>query len=811
MRTIIALAIAICISAMPLSATSAQITDKPYLIFPLNGGVYYDNTPTFSWSSVAVAENYEIQYSSENSFAYQDTVTISDIRNTSVVPENALNDGVYFWRVRLGRFSGVIGAWSDTGYFMVDATPEISPTQVSPADNGYSKQQDIYFEWQAVTGVSTYRFTLDNNEEFATLMIDNLTTSLNATISGLVGGKYYWKVASVDSAGNENYSSVQSFTIDNQAPEVTITSPVDSENINDTTPLITWEASDDYQLENFELSVDGMVVAVLGGSDSSFGGISELQDGIHTISIRASDSVGNENTGATITFEVDTTPPEAPSKLFPENGTRSIYKTNTVSWLLLDHTHRAVKYELWVDDNPDFTSTILLENFEIDTTSKEVDLPDGTSYWRVRAYDNANNVGGFEDVWEIFVDNTPPSQPTLSWPTEGVVENTSRPTFSWQAVSDASGVFYNFELATENDFSVVVLADNSSSESYVPSSELPDRIYWWRAKAVDNSGHVGEWSENYSFDIIKRDFNMSISPTEVAIEQGSDAAIVLMITRTGKYDQEVLFDMSGHPTGVNIGLGSITFEAAKLEHISTRYMSVAEGTATGDYTLTMTASDANDWQRTATINLRILRKPDVSIDTILASENKSFTVNKAGVIELSILASSKIENAGIYVSEADNTDINAISGNVYSYIQVTTENISDQQLGGVEFKFSVDRYWINQNKIDNSSVSLWRYESGAWTKIPTQLYSQTSTQLLYRASSPGLSVFAVTGQEIAGFPFVLLAIPVVAIALVAIFLWRRRRAPKETLSAPSAQPAPQGAYAPEKKPEKKKEAKGDNW
>lgn len=98
------------------------------------------------------------------------------------------------------------------------------------------------------------------------------------------------------------------------------------------------------------------------------------------------------------------------------------------------------------------------------------------------------------EAWSASVrvlDFTPPPSPQLISPDNGTMTADNTPTFDWSDVYDPSGVTYDFEIV--NVFIKVGLIQ--SSYTLEDSEALPDGTYYWRVRAVDGAGNVGNWSE----------------------------------------------------------------------------------------------------------------------------------------------------------------------------------------------------------------------------------------------------------------------------------------------------------------------------
>jgi len=103
------------------------------------------------------------------------------------------------------------------------------------------------------------------------------------------------------------------------------------------------------------------------------------------------------------------------------------------------------------------------------------------------------------------MESTPPSVPNLLDPKSGSRENT-RPTLTWQAVTDPSGVTYSLQIAEDSAFTNILLQkEELTATQYTltnteklnkTSKEAP---YYWRVKAVDLASNQSQWSTPGSF------------------------------------------------------------------------------------------------------------------------------------------------------------------------------------------------------------------------------------------------------------------------------------------------------------------------
>jgi hypothetical protein len=63
--------------------------------------------------------------------------------------------------------------------------------------------------------------------------------------------------------------------------------------------------------------------------------------------------------------------------------------------------------------------------------------------------------------------------------------------------------------------------------------------------------------------------------------------------------------------------------------------------------------------------------------------------------------------------------------------------------------FRVVKSWIQDKKIDQSSIGLNRYSEKKWTQLPTTLLAEDDKYLYFTSSVSGYSSFAITGETTA--------------------------------------------------------------
>ena len=89
------------------------------------------------------------------------------------------------------------------------------------------------------------------------------------------------------------------------------------------------------------------------------------------------------------------------------------------------------------------------------------------------------------------------------------------------------------------------------------------------------------------------------------------------------------------------------------------------------------------------------------------------------------------------------------SDEVYKYLNIWVGNSGFATPSNIEnsvISFKVEKAWIQDKKIDQSSITLNRYSDKKWNQLPASLSSEDNKYLYFTAKTPGFSPFAITGK-----------------------------------------------------------------
>ena len=120
-------------------------------------------------------------------------------------------------------------------------------------------------------------------------------------------------------------------------------------------------------------------------------------------------------------------------------------------------------------------------------------------------------------------------------------------------------------------------------------------------------------------------------------------------------------------------------------------------------------------------------------------------------IDLTTTVSAYNINFDIERSNTSETPYNPmiLTGNelVFGYVTISHANLPDSSITSAVIKFKVEKSWLNSNNVKKENITLLRYSGSGWDVIPSKVLSDDVTFVYYQGTSPGLSLYAITGKE----------------------------------------------------------------
>ena len=181
----------------------------PVLIAPANAVTTFNLRPTFSWTSLPGATQYQIHVTSASTWTGGATINVT---GTQWTWSNNLSNLTYRWRVR-GLVNGVWSQWSTGRLFTVDGTP---PEPFYPFQNLVSANQRPRFWWYSKDNATSYQLQVTStgfdSPYVATI---NVGTNHYSWASNLAHNRtYQWRIRARDAIGQWSpWSAIRNVSI----------------------------------------------------------------------------------------------------------------------------------------------------------------------------------------------------------------------------------------------------------------------------------------------------------------------------------------------------------------------------------------------------------------------------------------------------------------------------------------------------------------------------------------------------------------------------------------------------------------------
>ncbi len=370
---------------------------------------------------------------------------------------------------------------------------------------------------------------------------------------------------------------------------------------------------------------------------------------------------------------------------------------------------------------------------------------DGNKTINITFYDGNNT--GVNSSFAVQLDNVAPA--ILIYNFSNASSKKPRDTINLNmSASDISGVTGNcYVYVNETNATVNGISYSSgwcNGTITVPSaSTFPaDGNYTLKVNASDVSGNIGINSSFVIYiDRTAPSVGISISPTTPYV--GDTIQISASASdASGIASQSVTITK---PNGASAGVGGT-------------YVPDQGGTHTAAITATDNSGNSASASVTFTVYQTSGSLPPSSLSSsaktstftrILPGEAKTMAVDgNIGIIQIEVSVKSTADDITITVKKLDKKPdyVTAIPDKLYRYFELSHQNIQDK-IEKVKIKFKVEKSWINTNNIDESTIILNRYSGSQWNKLPTTKLSGDANYTYLEAESPGLSIFAVSGEE----------------------------------------------------------------
>lgn len=234
------------------------------------------------------------------------------------------SDGVYTIKYfSVDNAGNVESVKTSANQVKIDMTAPNTPTLISPANNAVVNGATLINDWSDVADAHHYIYESYHNSTATSLRWHEEPTQSKKSATNVANTTFWWRVKAVDAVGNQSaWSPLWKVTIDNNAPDVTITAL--TEDILSGTVAIYGTVTDNNPHHYWFVIQNSVGTQVAGpgtvNDATSFTNKHLLNwdttivpDGIYTIKLEARDAANNKDTGSSHwkTVTVDNTVPSS--------------------------------------------------------------------------------------------------------------------------------------------------------------------------------------------------------------------------------------------------------------------------------------------------------------------------------------------------------------------------------------------------------------------------------------------------------------------------------------------------------------------
>jgi PGF-pre-PGF domain-containing protein len=141
----------------------------------------------------------------------------------------------------------------------------------------------------------------------------------------------------------------------------------------------------------------------------------------------------------------------------------------------------------------------------------------------------------------------------------------------------------------------------------------------------------------------------------------------------------------------------------------------------------------------------------LNITSITTAAPVIFDVTGTNITQIALSVLRDAENVTLVVQQLTGrpSGVSDPSGSISNYFEITAEKLENTSVSSAAITFKVAKSWLAEENVDENSVILMRYHSDQWENLTTEKLSEDENYIYFTATTPGFSVFAVSGAKTA--------------------------------------------------------------
>ena len=410
--------------------------------------------------------------------------------------------------------------------FYVDTTiPTIHVSQPAPNALLNTHTPPVSIDYTDVGGVDLTTLKVFVNGTDATSLFSATSATASAQLTSafaLPDGPNTITAQIANLAGTVG-AATSTFLVDTTAPTIGFQAPPAKTNSNAPTVTITYsDATSGVDPYSLVVTLDGANISTLvaPGAGSATGVLQltpPLSDGTHVLSATVKDRAGNQSLPSSLSFVVDTQPPEISFAAPPDNS----FINNPAPTITLQYSDgmgtgvdsSSVRVFLQQGANP---ATDITSYFQIGPQQATGVIPstaslgDGTYVLSAVVRDL---VGNSANIRATFVLDTVPPAATIQAPAANAILNTTQVTVTLLYQDDRSGVDTSRLVLTVDGVNQTSALTSGPTQATGTLPPLPDGVHTLQLTVFDRSGNSsGVISQTFQTDTTPPTISVSVSP-----------------------------------------------------------------------------------------------------------------------------------------------------------------------------------------------------------------------------------------------------------------------------------------------------------
>jgi PGF-pre-PGF domain-containing protein len=257
-------------------------------------------------------------------------------------------------------------------------------------------------------------------------------------------------------------------------------------------------------------------------------------------------------------------------------------------------------------------------------------------------------------------------------------------------------------------------------------------------------------------------FEFSVFEIPDVITIGENVTITFIITNTGNIEGTYTIVLT--LDGMVLETREVTLAAGENREVSF----VVVPTATGTFYITIAGQTAELVVAPEIIvsqELISIEVPEIYVSKITIDTPAVFDISETSITQIAVSVVREVENVILKIRQLKDKpeEISAPEGIVHAYLEILAEKLSNADISTATITFKVERSWIKNQNIDETTITLYRYHAGEWQPLTTEKGWEDEEYIYFTAMTPGFSVFAIAGfgVEVEAPPAVLPTVPAV--------------------------------------------------